>query len=63
MTIQVDLGRLRAARITWSKKPEFVKIEPQLLPELADQPTAANPNFPSQALGSGVALIIRLQSS
>ena len=51
-----------------AKKIEFVKIEPKSQPELADQPAAAAPSepiqpFPSQALGCGLALITRHQSS
>ena len=41
MTIQVDLGRLKAARRTWrGNTSEFIEIEPKSQPELADQPAA-----------------------
>ena len=34
MTIQVDLGLLRAARIAWSEKTDLVKIEPESQPRV-----------------------------
>ena len=45
MAVQVDRGRARAARTTWSEKTQFVEIEPKSQPELADQPAALNELF------------------
>ena len=64
--IQVDLGRLRAARIEWSEKSSVRQIEPRSQPEIADQPAALSEPiqpFPSEALGRRLALLIRHQSS
>ena len=66
VTMGVDLGHLRAARIALSENPGFVKIEPKSQPVLADQPAALSEPIapcPSEALGRRVALIIRHQSS
>ena len=66
MTIQDDLGRLTAARIAWHERPEFVETKPKSKPELAEQPAAPSEPvqyFPGQALGRGLALILRHQPS
>ena len=34
MTLQVDLGLLRAARTAWSEKTDLVKIEPESQPRV-----------------------------
>ena len=49
-----------------SEKPEFFKVEPKSRPEFADQPAALSEPvqpFPSQALGRGLTLITRHQTS
>ena len=64
MTMEVDPGHSRVARIAWNEKPEFDRLEPKSQPELAYQSAALSDPiqpFPSQALGRGLALTIRHQ--